>query len=430
MEENYKGDMKKGLTALIILFIGWATTTASRQMSDIIKKEITLEFFGLNQGVYLELSLIMDVSFWIFYIITALIGGTYSDKIGRKNIICSSLFLFAATAIMTSLTPMHNVIFLIASRMLSGAAVGPFFPISIAMLGEFFEPKKRGKTIGMYVGGATVGAIFGWLIAGISVDTLGSWRFTFLFLAIPIVIIGIISLKLLNESPYFDQNSKLYQVQLNNPEENSQEFHIKIFFKNKYLLLVLVFGALDLFSLWVYDDWIATYLRDIYLFEATPSAIFRAIGGIGGFIGIVIFGFISDKLGRKKTLTISISCSLTCMFLFLFLGPNIDPVFLYLISFFVGFFVISEFASVYALVLENTPYRKFATAIGFVVFFGNGFALIGGPFASFLADFTLIGPNAYLLVPMVAVLVRLPLSFIAKDPAFATIAGKEDINLR
>ncbi|MBD3230889.1 MAG: MFS transporter [Candidatus Lokiarchaeota archaeon] len=425
MEEKiYQLSRGSKIFSLIILFLGWAITTANRQISDIIKKQIRLEFFGALEGYYTELSLIMDVSFWVFYIITALLVGMYSDKVGRKKIIFISLFLFTLTSIMTWLTPHRNLPFLVFARSLSGAAVGPFFPISVALIGELFEVKKRGKAIGTFVGGAAIGAMFGWVIAGLSVDFLNSWRLAFLFLSVPILIIGFISWIFLKESPLYVNKPKKINLKNDLESTNNKISSLKGLLSNKFLVIAISLAALDLFSLWVHDDWIATYLIDVYSFEETQAAIYRALSGIGGFLGIVLFGIISDKIGRKKALATSLLGLIVILLLFITLGPTIylyGIYYLYIFSFFTGFFAIAEFAAVYNLVLENSSDYWFATAMGFVVFFGNGFALIGGPSASLLADLTFIGANAYLLVPIIAILIRIPLTLIAKDPAFATL---------
>jgi hypothetical protein len=40
-----------------------------------------------------------------------------------------------------------------------------------------------------------------------------------------------------------------------------------------------------------------------------------------------------------------------------------------------------------------------------------------------------MGPNAYLFVPAIAIVIRVPLTLIAKDPAFITVPGQVDIKV-
>ena len=60
---------------LLACWMGWLITAAGRQVSDIVKQEMQVAL-GLENE--LEISLAIDLSFWVGYIITALLFGILS----------------------------------------------------------------------------------------------------------------------------------------------------------------------------------------------------------------------------------------------------------------------------------------------------------------------------------------------------------------
>ncbi|NVM56446.1 MAG: MFS transporter, partial [Candidatus Helarchaeota archaeon] len=115
---------------LIATWFGWLITAAGRQVSDIVK-DVMAKDFGVQE--LLDISLVIDVSFWIGYIITALLLGILSDKIGRKKIIYMSLLLFS---IPTALISFASDQFFVYIRFLQGLSIGGFFPVAVALLGD------------------------------------------------------------------------------------------------------------------------------------------------------------------------------------------------------------------------------------------------------------------------------------------------------
>jgi len=137
---------------------------------DIVKIMVQEEF-SLRR---LELSLALDAAFWVAYIITALIGGILSDRIGRKKIIVVSFLSFGTASFITGFA--GNLTQLTIFRFMTGASIGAFFPAATAFIADAFPKRKRSRAIGIYLTGWYVGAVLGWVIAGYIVTTYNSWK--------------------------------------------------------------------------------------------------------------------------------------------------------------------------------------------------------------------------------------------------------------
>jgi MFS family permease len=391
---------------LLATFLGWLITAAGRQVSDIVKNEMQVTL-GLEERW--QVSLVVDLSFWIGYIITALLLGIWSDKIGRKKIIYFSLLLFS---IPTGLIYLTNIYTFVYVRFFQGLAVGGFFPVAVALLGDLNEVSSRSKAVGRFVAGGIFGAIIGWLVSGIVYDASGSWQLSFLVVVPPIAGVAVINYFLLEESPV-----------VRNPTESKEDIlspwaTIKKLLKNKFLVIALLFCALDLFTLWVVDDWLPYYVKAVFAISSTEAAIFRAVSAFAGILGILFFGYYADKFGRKKALITAVGGGLIAVILLTISSFTLPFQYMYPLSAAVGFFGLGEFAAIYVLVMENAPASRHGTAMGLCIFIGNAIALTGGPIAALLSDYTFLGLTAFLVVPFIAIAIRLPLSLIAKDPAF------------
>jgi len=106
--------------------------------------------------------------------------GMLSDALGRKVVICFSLF---ALAVPTALVPTADSLgAIIALRFLQGLAIPGIVVVIIAYISEEFRASNIARMTTAYVGGTVIGGFCGRFITGHVGDLLG-WRGAFITLA-------------------------------------------------------------------------------------------------------------------------------------------------------------------------------------------------------------------------------------------------------
>lgn len=108
--------------------------------------------------------------------ITVPIYGKLSDVYGRKMLLLVGICLFLAGSWLSGLS--RDMTFLIFFRAIQGLGAGALFPIALAIIGDLFTPRERGRYQGLF--GAVFGLSFiiGPFIGGWFTDNI-SWRWVF-----------------------------------------------------------------------------------------------------------------------------------------------------------------------------------------------------------------------------------------------------------
>lgn len=113
--------------------------------------------------------------------LAAPLAGLLADGWGRKRVIVAAIFALALPTLLAGLA--DSLTTLLVWRFLQGLCLPFIFAVTVAYVGEEWEPKESAAVTGLYVAGTILGGFAGRLIAGFAAEAAG-WRGAFFALAL------------------------------------------------------------------------------------------------------------------------------------------------------------------------------------------------------------------------------------------------------
>jgi len=244
---------------------------------------------------YIEMGLLSG-AIMLGYLIFSLIGGMLATRFGPKRIVIASLLCGALS--MFSISRLSGFFPLLFFTFAMGAG-GAGAHISMTTLPmAWFEERKLGRALGIVTGGTGLGIIITGLLLPTLLFNLGqeAWRQCWLLLALITFLVAGIGWILLREKPhpmtllpsYTEGDQKSIPLL-----EKESELSLKAIF-----IIYFIFG----FAYNIYTTYFVAYMvEEIQLSERTAGNIWALFGWMCMVSGL-IWGFISDRLGRRETL--------------------------------------------------------------------------------------------------------------------------------
>src|SRR5688572_25845194 len=109
--------------------------------------------------------------------VTGPIYGKLSDQFGRRPMLMIGVGLFLIGSLLCGLS--QEMWQLIVFRGIQGMGAGAIFPIALAVIGDLFTPRERGKYQGLFGAVFALASILGPALGGFLTDTI-SWHWVFL----------------------------------------------------------------------------------------------------------------------------------------------------------------------------------------------------------------------------------------------------------
>jgi EmrB/QacA subfamily drug resistance transporter len=114
--------------------------------------------------------------------VTGPLYGKLSDQFGRRPMLMIGIGLFLIGSLLSGLS--QSMWQLILFRGIQGIGAGALFPISLAVIGDLFSPRERGRYQGLFGGVFAIAMLVGPFLGGILTDNVG-WHWIF-FVNLPV----------------------------------------------------------------------------------------------------------------------------------------------------------------------------------------------------------------------------------------------------
>jgi SHS family lactate transporter-like MFS transporter len=239
-----------------------------------------------------EITLLITVTL-LFRPLGGFLFGVIADRYGRRLPLMVNIGVFAVAEVLTGLAPNFTVLLII--RGLFGIVMGGNWGVGASLAMEGAPKRHRGVLSGLLQEGYAAGQVLAAACYFALYERFG-WRPLFFIGSLPAVALVLFIRFRVKESTVW----KKTRTRLSGSEQAREILsHWKLF------LYLLVFMTAMLFASHGTQDMYPTFLQRDWHFTPGRRAVFTALTGIGGLMGGLVFGHLSDLWGRKKTIIIA-----------------------------------------------------------------------------------------------------------------------------
>ncbi|CAM3530112.1 MULTISPECIES: MFS transporter [Paenibacillus] len=237
------------------------------------------------------------------------LAGRLSDNMGRKRIIIAGMLVFALSEWLFGVA--NSPVLLFASRMLGGIGAALIMPAVMAYTADVTSKEERAKGMGFINAAITTGFIIGPGIGGFIAEF--GIRVPFYAAAVAGAVAALITLLMLPES------AAQKQVQAS-PGQKQPSLAVQLArsYREPYFLSLIIVFVLS-FGLANYETVFGLFVDHKFGFTPTDIAMIITFGSISGaVVQATIFGWILNRFGEKRVITISLITAGICILLTLF----------------------------------------------------------------------------------------------------------------
>ncbi|HSZ30813.1 MAG TPA: MFS transporter [Pseudonocardiaceae bacterium] len=311
----------------------------------------------------------------------ALIFGLWADRVGRRIPLIVDVLLYSVCGALCAIAP--NLTVLLILRFCAGIGMGGEWGLGAALVMEKIPPSRRGFFSGILQIGYPLGSLLASLAYLLFHFVLHlHWRWIFVLSIVP-ALIGLLVRSRVRESEVWETTQeKMYAARTSIKDIL---FDRKVILRFGYLVLLMTafnwmsHGAQDIDPKFLR----ATSHGGAALSPTTASWIV-VLYSIGGMVGCVICGNLSERFGRRYTMIACVVLGLPLIPIFAFAGHGVGM--LALGSFLMQVMVQAPWGVIPAYLTEMSPdaIRGFYPGMTFQL--GNLFAALSLPIEEALAE--------------------------------------------
>ncbi len=295
----YSGISRYQWLVLIIASLGWIFDVYEGQIFNLTRNDMLSDILGVpNED--LDIKKYGDMFLGVF-----LAGGTFggilfgsmADRYGRGKLMIVTILMYTVFSGLTYFaTTLEQVAIL---RFLVAMGVGGEWAVAAALVSEVFPTRARAHASSIFHASSVIGT---WLatLAALAVGT--NWRYAYLIGVIPAILVIWVRLSVKEPKKWKD-----------NAEEKERPGSLVDLLSNpkwnKNALLGMALAAVGLGTFWAVTvggqqlarEFLADSGLDHGQIQRKSQIAYGIIQTIGGGIGLVLFGPISARFGRKRT---------------------------------------------------------------------------------------------------------------------------------
>jgi SHS family lactate transporter-like MFS transporter len=367
-------------TAIWASYLGWTLDAFDYFLMVFMLKAIGEEFGASIEQVSAALFLTLAARPF-----GALVFGWLGDRFGRRPVLMVVILLFSVFSGLSGLATSLPQLLLI--RACFGFAMGGEWGLGASLVMETIPARARGFISGLLQAGYPTGYFLASLVYYLFFDAIG-WRAMFFIGIAPALFVLFIRMRV-EESPTFEaRRGQRHPGVLRVLAE-----HWKL-----VLYLVVLMTAMNFLSHGTQDLY-PTFLQKQRGFDTHTTGMLAIVLNVGSIVGSLGFGYIAERVGRRRNLAIGCALALPVIPLWVYAGSLLP---LAAGAFLMGVAVQGAWGNIPAYLNELSPPAVRAMFPGLVYQLGNLIASRVSPLQAGIAE-SRGGDYAYALAVVTAI---------------------------
>ncbi|MBU8917268.1 YbfB/YjiJ family MFS transporter [Bacillus sp. FJAT-29953] len=306
------------------------------------------------------------------YLSLVLFVGIFAAKWGsRKLIIIGTLLVTCGLVYLTWTQTFLSC--LVGMVLLGIGAAFTYTPLVNIVVGWY--PQQRGMMIGFIISGLGLGSLISSLLIPVFTDwfSTNGWRYLWLLFSCVTLLSSFVSYRILRDPP----------TVLHKTDQKGHSFVHDVYLNKKVVLVAVIYGLIG-FAYLIPQSFLFSFLLDSHINQYSAGHI-MSLGSIMSIFSGPLWGTISDKIGRKTSMLITLFLGAVSMII-----PIIFPVYLGFVicQFLWGITYVGMLSLIQALSTEQVHQSYAPVALGYVtVYFAVGQFIgpgLGGWFIDYL----------------------------------------------
>lgn len=270
----------------IAAYLGWTLDAFDFFLMVFVFKDIAAEFNTPISSV--SVAVVLTLAMRPF---GALIFGHLADRFGRRPTMMLDVLLYSLLELASGFAPSLTTLLIL--RALFGIAMGGEWGVGSALTMEIIPPQSRGLVSGLLQAGYPSGYLLASIVFGLLYTHIG-WRGMFFVGVIPALLVFFIR-RHVPESPAWEAMAKRPRPGL-----------VKTLVANAKLSIyaIILMTAFNFFSHGTQDIY-PTFLRVQHQFDPHTVSVITIVLNIGAIVGGLVFGAVSERIGRRRAIQIA-----------------------------------------------------------------------------------------------------------------------------
>ncbi len=347
-------------------WVGWGLLAAAfflvslHRTSTAVLSEQLMRAFDTT-GTSLGL---LHSSFFYLYAAFQVPAGLLTDRYGARAIAAGGTALMSVGALAFGVSGSYTVAF--AGRLLVGLGASVLFVAMLRFCANWFRPDEFGTMTGVTFTVGILGGLAATTPLAVTVGAVG-WRATLLGLGVAGLFIAIGVALLAHDSPADAGLDPLDDVP-ERPDVTAADLRRYVTGAVRepetWLIGTMLFCMTGV-GITVFGLWGIPYLVQTYGITVTAASVYLLAGNVGGMVGPTLFGWLSDRIGRRTELIVLSAVVFTLMWGVFAVGGAI-PLLLVGVVFLFGRVLRGGVPLAFAVMKERHPEGASGTVIGLV----------------------------------------------------------------